>query len=918
MKNSILFRMPHCMVCLLLFLCWGSATSVGYAGVNVWTTGGPYGGRIRALAVDNAGSVYTGVFGRGLFKSSDGGMHWAPMNSGLADLFVNAVAVDDSGAIYVGTGEEQPASTPAGGARIFKSTNGGATWNAVFSLPSEHWCVKTLAVSGGKVYAGTLGHGVLFSDNGGLSWTSVSSGLTNLDVLALAAHGSTIYAGTKGDGVFRLALSPSGPTPWSSVSTGLGDLFINALTIDAAGTVYAGTNNGVFFSTSSGASWVQFGLWWPGLCVNSLAVEGSGLVYAGACLFGVAKSTPWMPFFPAILPWEPANEGLSNANVKALAIDNSGVLYAGTDGGGVYKSTDGGAIWNGVNAGIPHLDVWALATDNSGTVYAGAYGGGVSRSSNGGSSWEPINSGLFTLYIPSVVVDDQTASMYAADAPFGVYKSTNEGASWDQVNSGIPPSCPLIYKLVMDSFGVVYAVGLDCAKGAQLYRSSNGGATWTIPDPTPKAIPISLVEDGLGTLYAGTSGGFWKTGDGGASYVPLGPNLPDPTLMVSALANDPANPGTVYAGTWGGGILRSTDGGATWMDLGLSGQGVMSLLVRPDTGDLYAGTWGQGVLRSTNGGLNWGPFNKGIENTIVLTLVNDPVDPTKIYAGLSYGSVYQIQDVAAPTASFSLTAFSPGVSQEVTFQSTSTGMINQYFWDFGDGQQGSGPSARHAYSAVGTYSARLSVSGPGGVSTSAPVAVKVAKKPGKRVKVLLLGPSSGLVGTSLGYQAMVSSEVGSTAHYQFDWGDRNITGWLPASAASHIWGSPGRYRVKARVLDSLGKLSGWSRSITLNISGGSPAITGNHDAEPNVASPYTASMASAGNGPYRYSFSFDGGSTWSDFSLEPTSSHFWPDGGTYCVKAKALDKRGRPSPESHCFYVNVALPDLPEVPPSPH
>jgi photosystem II stability/assembly factor-like uncharacterized protein len=742
-----------------------------------------------------------------------------------------------------------------------------------------------------------------------------------LNVQTLAAQGSIIYSGTEGGGVFKLVPSQIAGPSWSPANTSLPDLFIHALALDALGTLYAGTNNGVFFTNNGGASWNQFGFWPPEFrfCVNSLAIDNSGQVYAGMCFGGVAK------ILFSIL-WVPANGGLYNSNVEALVIDSSGAVYAGTNGGGVFRSFDGGTSWNPVNSGLPHLDAWALAIDSFGSVYAGTMGGAF-KSSDGGTNWDPISSGFFTLSIPSLIVDDFFEAVFAADIGFGVYKSVNGGASWDPANSGIPtfatcipPSGLFIYKLATDRTGMVYAVGLDCADGAQLFKSADGGANWTTPDPTPKAPPLSLLVDEFGVLYAGTFQGLWKSTDGGESYVHLSPNLPDPNLLVSALAIDPADhdyPGTVYAGTWGGGVLRSTDGGVTWSDLGLSGQGIVSLLVRGDSGDLYAGTWGQGVLKSTDGGVNWQPFNKGIETSIVLALANDPTDQGRIFAGLSYGSVYQIQDVAPPSASFVLNPFAPGISQEVTFESTSTGAITSYLWNFGDGQQGSGPSMTHSYLKAGTYPVTLTVSGPGGATTSPPLQVKVTKKPSKRLQVMLLGPSTGAERSSLAFQAMVSGNTGSPVQYQFDWGNKIVTDWTPSSSASWSWNKPGRYRVKARVLGSQGKPSGWSRPITVNITNGSPTITGEHDVNPNVLSSFTASPVSTNNAPYRYSFSFDGGATWSAYSLNPTFSYSWPEGGTYCVKVKSSDKRGKLSPESDCFYVMVAFSNLPAQPPTP-
>ena len=65
------------LACLVLS---ASLSSVAYAGTNAWTTGGPYGGSVYVLTVDptNPQTLYAGLGGVGLFKSTDAGVTWAP------------------------------------------------------------------------------------------------------------------------------------------------------------------------------------------------------------------------------------------------------------------------------------------------------------------------------------------------------------------------------------------------------------------------------------------------------------------------------------------------------------------------------------------------------------------------------------------------------------------------------------------------------------------------------------------------------------------------------------------------------------------------------------------------------------------------------------------------------------------------
>ena len=82
---------------------------------------------------------------------------------------------------------------------------------------------------------------------------------------------------------------------------------------------------------------------------------------------------------------------------------------------------------------------------------------------------------------------------------------------------------------------------------------------------------------------------------------------------VRALAIDPITPRTLYAGTYGGGVFKSTDAGATWSaaNTGLDSTGVTALAIDPNTpSTLYAGTGG-GVFKSTDAGATWGAATPG-------------------------------------------------------------------------------------------------------------------------------------------------------------------------------------------------------------------------------------------------------------------------------------------------------------------
>ena len=113
------------------------------------------------------------------------------------------------------------------------------------------------------------------------------------------------------------------------------------------------------------------------------------------------------------------------------------------------------------------------------------------------------------------------------------------------------------------------------------------------------------------TLYAGTfGGGIFKSFNGGASWMTINSGLIN--KAVSALVIDPQNSNIVYAGTQDG-VFKSVDGGGSWRaaNTGLGSRTIFSLAVDHTTSNtLYVGT-ADGVSKSLNGGTTWQESNQG-------------------------------------------------------------------------------------------------------------------------------------------------------------------------------------------------------------------------------------------------------------------------------------------------------------------
>ena len=222
-----------------------------WAGSNEWTSLGPKGGSVGALAIDplNSKIMYVGTSGGGLFKSIDAGMNWTPANTGVQGANVLALVINPKfpSTIFAGTGSG-----------VFKSIDAGKSWNLIRS-GLENPDIDALAIDPRiptTVYAGTWGDGVYKTVDAGLRWTPANGGLSGAYVYSLAIdpqNPSTLYAGTN-SGLF---ISSDAGKSWTAVKSDLASATVQALAIDPhnSTTIIAGSNTWVPGKDYAGKVW---------------------------------------------------------------------------------------------------------------------------------------------------------------------------------------------------------------------------------------------------------------------------------------------------------------------------------------------------------------------------------------------------------------------------------------------------------------------------------------------------------------------------------------------------------------------------------------------------------------------------------------------------------------------------------------
>jgi hypothetical protein len=309
------------------FLVWilGSLFLLSSAINAEWVQGkGAGNGYIVTAIASGGGNVFAGIFGHGVYISSDSGASWTAVNSGLTNLTVISLAVIGK-YVFAGTN---------GGAGIFLSSNSGSNWIASDSGLPLNSDVPSLAVTGYGVYAGVYGGGIFSSGDLGKTWTAVNSGLTNKYIQVLCASGNNLYAGTgtpamSCGGVFSFNYIDAN---WTAVNTGFGltSGCIVYSVIRSGNNIFAGTaSSGIFITNGTGWVTVNSGL--TSTAVLSLtAIDGNvfaGCAGSGGGVFLSANNGT---------SWTSVDSGLTSTLVLSLAIMGK-YVFAGTDGGGIWR-----------------------------------------------------------------------------------------------------------------------------------------------------------------------------------------------------------------------------------------------------------------------------------------------------------------------------------------------------------------------------------------------------------------------------------------------------------------------------------------------------------------------------------------------------------------------------------------------------
>ena len=617
------------------------------ADIGPWKPAGAIpGGELNSLVIDTAhpGVVFAGSNGGLIFRSTDGGVSWTPIQVGDGNESFRAIAVSPAGAGTLFAYSATESGIHGNGARVFRSTDDGLTWALTSGQPTASQTDydlgnAALVDSTGQIVILSNNHfGIYRSTDGGATWTQSLDSARTWGLAEVPETPDTIWSTGESNGVPAVFKSTDFGATWSvqtpsaldppgayrgygiAIQPQSDDIFV---TWNGSDPSTGASIAGVVISRNGGATWKasDTGLqsdYYGGNPANSFAFDP-----ASPSTIFLATNTDPGPGGAYVSnnsgkSWIPIGSRIPEARAFSIATFPAETGFAASTLGGqtdVESATPSGQAWRFSDKGYDNNVAFFIVDD--GLTAAGYYGAtqsGVYHSLNNGAAWNRLANapGPGGKYVQSLVVDRllDPPAVYAA-GPTEIWRSTNAGMAWADITPTLATG-EVITTLYISPVRADEIYGLSTL--SLLYRSTDGGSTWTssqIGNPGDYVNQVAVSRQHPGTLYAVLNSGLWVSHDDGATWA-LNAKQPAPFAFLSYVAEiEGTNPRILVSGddkNYDGRTVRSTDGGATFPAVAaLTGMPAGPYEIFPSPAkDFAIALGGFGDLQfSSNSGVTW-------------------------------------------------------------------------------------------------------------------------------------------------------------------------------------------------------------------------------------------------------------------------------------------------------------------------
>lgn len=671
---------------------------------------GPEGNRVSSVAgvPGDPNVYYAGAASGGIFKTTDGGIHWSPIFDGQPVSSVGALAVapSDPNVVWAGTGEPFIRSNISIGWGIYKSTDAGKTWTKMgLDNTGRIGRVVVHPSNPDVVYATALGHaygpqpdrGVFVTRDGGKTWEKT-----------LFVNDST--------GAFDLVMDPNNPrilyaSTWQ-------------IEIHTWGRTSGGAGSGIWKSIDGGATWKR--LTGEGLPTRHVGKIGLGLSKANSNrLYALIETGDGVPLPSGqetdrgelfrsedggntwrVISYDQQLMGRTHYYTRmAVMPDNDNEAYFLT--AAWAKTLDGGTTIIdppfSEAAGFDHHDIWIDHTNGNRMIVS--HDGGVSITTNRGKTWLRVQLPIAQMY--HVSVDNRV--------PYWVYGNRQDGPStmgpsnskmasffgdlgiprglWSSVGggeSGWAQPDPADSNLIWSSAsgfgslgGIVsrYDTRTKISEQVEVWpQMTLGHAAGDVKYRFVWTFPLAISPHDHNKIYVGSQH-VHVTTNGGRKWDLLSPDLTrgersrlgfsggltgdnigvEYSGVIFAIAESRRRAGLIYAGTNDGKLHITQDGGRTWTDLtgnlpNAPAWGTVSNVEpsRYDDGTAYlsidahqANSRDPFIYKTTDFGKTWRLLVNGIPKSplsYIHVIREDPVRRGLLYAGAENGLYVSFDD----------------------------------------------------------------------------------------------------------------------------------------------------------------------------------------------------------------------------------------------------------------------------------
>jgi photosystem II stability/assembly factor-like uncharacterized protein len=661
----------------------GGMTADTFSGLKFRLIGpGVSSGRVMSMAVNpkNKFEYYVGVASGGVWKTVNDGTTWTPLFDGEGSYSIGWVALDpnDSSVVWVGTGESNSQRSVSYGDGIYRSVDGGKSWENLGLKKSEHIGRVVIDPRDSKVvYVAAEGplwgpggdRGLYKTTDGGKNWKaaltiSENTGVvdvaidpSNPDIVYAAAYQRRRHVFTLIDGGPESAIykSTDAGVTWNKVKSGLPSVDMGRIGLAVSpadpNVVYASIESadgkgGIFRSNDKGATWDRRNEFDQGAMYYGRVVPDPKNVDR---IFVMNVSL--RESLDGGKTLHKVNEVNHHGDNHTLWIDPEDTKHwlLGSDGG-MYATFDDAKSWE-FKANLPTMQFYDVAVDNATPFYNVCGGTQDYFSWCGPSRTRDLNGIVNSDWFVTTggdgfhsQVDPVDANTIYAESQYGVLVRYDKPTGQELVlqpleGKGEPPlrwnwDSPIIISPHAHT-RLYFAAN-------KLFRSDDRGDTW-------KAISGDLTRQ-IDRNKLPVMGKVW------------GPDAVAKNQSTSfygnivALSESPKKEGLIYVGTDDGLIQATADGGASWTKYekftGVPEMTYVSRLAAShhDVNTVYAAfenhkneDFKPYLLKSTDAGKTWTSIAGDLpESGPVLAFAEDTVNPNLLFAGTETGAFFTI------------------------------------------------------------------------------------------------------------------------------------------------------------------------------------------------------------------------------------------------------------------------------------